>query len=207
MTATPIPRTLHMSLIGARDLSIINTPPRNRLPIETHVMEYRDEILGTAIENELERGGQVYVVNNRIAGLQLIKDKIEQMVPRARVICAHGQMNEGELEPVMKEFIAGRFDVLVSTVIIENGIDIPNVNTIIVTRADMMGLSQLYQLRGRVGRSSEQAYAYFLTPPFRTGAIYRFRLWVSNRHARPGNPGRGKYSGGAPAWFCRCSRL
>jgi transcription-repair coupling factor (superfamily II helicase) len=107
------------------------------------------------------------VVNNRIAGLQLIKDKIEQMVPRARVICAHGQMNEGELEPVMKEFIAGRFDVLVSTVIIENGIDIPNVNTIIVTRADMMGLSQLYQLRGRVGRSSEQAYAYFLTPPFR----------------------------------------
>jgi transcription-repair coupling factor (superfamily II helicase) len=167
LTATPIPRTLHMSLIGARDLSIINTPPRNRLPIETHVMEYRDEILGTAIENELERGGQVYVVNNRIAGLQQLKDKIEQMVPRARVICAHGQMNEGELEPVMKEFIAGRFDVLVSTVIIENGIDIPNVNTIVVTRADMMGLSQLYQLRGRVGRSSEQAYAYFLTPPFR----------------------------------------
>ena len=167
LTATPIPRTLHMSLIGARDLSIINTPPRNRLPIETHVMEYRDEILGTAIENELERGGQVYVVNNRIAGLQQLKDKIEQMVPRARVVCAHGQMNEGELEPVMKEFVAGRFDVLVSTVIIENGIDIPNVNTIIVTRADMMGLSQLYQLRGRVGRSSEQAYAYFLTPPFR----------------------------------------
>ena len=121
LTATPIPRTLHMSLIGARDLSIINTPPRNRLPIETHVMEYRDEILGTAIENELERGGQVYVVNNRIAGLQQLKDKIEQMVPRARVVCAHGQMNEGELEPVMKEFVAGRFDVLVSTVIIENG--------------------------------------------------------------------------------------
>jgi transcription-repair coupling factor (superfamily II helicase) len=167
MTATPIPRTLHMSLIGARDLSIINTPPRNRLPIETHVMEYRDEILGDAIGNELDRGGQVYVVNNRIAGLQLIKDKIEQMVPRARVICAHGQMNEGELEPIMKEFVAGRYDVLVSTVIIENGIDISNVNTIIVTRADMLGLSQLYQLRGRVGRSSEQAYAYFLTPPFR----------------------------------------
>jgi len=167
LTATPIPRTLHMSLIGARDLSIINTPPRNRLPIETHVMEYRDEILGSAIENELDRGGQVYVVNNRIAGLQLLKDKIEQMVPRARVVCAHGQMNEGELEPIMKEFVAGRHDVLVSTVIIENGIDISNVNTIVVTRADMLGLSQLYQLRGRVGRSSEQAYAYFLTPPFR----------------------------------------
>jgi transcription-repair coupling factor (superfamily II helicase) len=167
MTATPIPRTLHMSLIGARDLSIINTPPRNRLPIETHVMEYRDEIVGTAIENELERGGQVFVVHNRIQGLSAMKDKIEQMVPRARVICAHGQMHEGELEPIMKEFIAGRFDVLVSTVIIENGIDIPNVNTIIVIRADAMGLSQLYQLRGRVGRSSEQAYAYFLTPPNR----------------------------------------
>ena len=167
MTATPIPRTLHMSLIGARDLSIINTPPRNRLPIETHVMEYRDEIVGQAIENELDRGGQTFVVHNRIQGLGQIKDKIEQMVPRARVVCAHGQMHEGELEPIMKEFVAGRFDVLISTVIIENGIDIPNVNTILVVRADAMGLSQLYQLRGRVGRSSEQAYAYFLTPPNR----------------------------------------
>jgi transcription-repair coupling factor (superfamily II helicase) len=167
MTATPIPRTLHLSLIGARDLSIITTPPRNRLPIETHVMEYRDEIVSAAIENELDRGGQAFVVHNRIQGLQSIKDKIERMVPRARVACAHGQMREGELEPIMKEFVAGGFDVLVSTVIIENGIDIPNVNTIIVVRADAMGLSQLYQLRGRVGRSSEQAYAYFLTAPFR----------------------------------------
>jgi transcription-repair coupling factor (superfamily II helicase) len=167
MTATPIPRTLHLSLIGARDLSIITTPPRNRLPIETHVMEYRDEIVCSAIENELDRGGQVFVVHNRIQGLQSIKDKIERIAPRARVVCAHGQMEEGALEPVMKEFVAGRFDVLVSTVIIENGIDIPNVNTIIVIRAEAMGLSQLYQLRGRVGRSSEQAYAYFLTAPFR----------------------------------------
>ena len=167
MTATPIPRTLHMSLIGARDLSIITTPPRNRLPIETHVMEYRDEIVGSAIENEIDRGGQIYVVHNRIQGLAQMKDKIEQMVPRARVVCAHGQMHEGELEPIMKEFTAGRIDVLVSTVIIENGIDIPNVNTIVVVRADTMGLSQLYQLRGRVGRSSEQAYAYLLTPPDR----------------------------------------
>jgi transcription-repair coupling factor (superfamily II helicase) len=167
MTATPIPRTLHLSLIGARDLSIITTPPRNRLPIETHVKEYRDEIVCSAVESELDRGGQIFVVHNRIQGLQSIKDKIERLVPRARVVCAHGQMHEGELEPIMKEFVAGRFDVLVSTVIIENGIDIPNVNTIIVIRADAMGLSQLYQLRGRVGRSSEQAYAYFLTAPFR----------------------------------------
>jgi transcription-repair coupling factor (superfamily II helicase) len=167
MTATPIPRTLHLSLIGARDLSIINTPPRNRLPIETHVMEAHDEIFKTAIENELDRGGQTYVVHNRIQTLGALRDTIEAMVPRARVVCAHGQMHESELERIMKEFIAGRFDVLVSTVIIENGLDIPNVNTIIVNRADAMGLSQLYQLRGRVGRSSEQAYAYFLAPSFR----------------------------------------
>jgi transcription-repair coupling factor (superfamily II helicase) len=167
MTATPIPRTLHMSLIGARDLSIINTPPRNRLPIETHVMEYHDEIVKTAIENELDRGGQVYAVHNRIQTLGAVRDRIEAMVPRARVVCAHGQMHETELARIMKEFIAGRFDVLVSTVIIENGLDIPNVNTIIVNRADTMGLSQLYQLRGRVGRSSEQAFAYFLAPSFK----------------------------------------
>jgi transcription-repair coupling factor (superfamily II helicase) len=167
LSATPIPRTLHMSLIGARDLSIINTPPRNRLPIETRVAEYHDELVKTAIDSELDRGGQVYFVNNRIKNLQQIQDKIEQLVPRARIISAHGQMDEKELELIMKEFIAGRYDVLLSTVIIENGLDIPNVNTIIVNRADAMGLSQLYQLRGRVGRSSEQAYAYFLTPPFK----------------------------------------
>jgi transcription-repair coupling factor (superfamily II helicase) len=167
MTATPIPRTLHLSLVGARDLSIINTPPRNRLPIETKVLESHDDIFKQAIENELDRGGQVYVVENRIQSLDQVKDRIEQLVPRARVICAHGQMDETELERIMKEFVAGRYDVLVSTVIIENGLDIPNVNTIIVTRADALGLSQLYQLRGRVGRSSEQAYAYFLTPQFK----------------------------------------
>jgi transcription-repair coupling factor (superfamily II helicase) len=167
MTATPIPRTLHMSLVGARDLSIINTPPRNRLPIETRVAEYHDELVKNAVENELERGGQVYFVNNRIKNLAALQDKIEQLVPRAKTISAHGQMDESELETVMKEFIAGRYDILLSTVIIENGLDIPNVNTIIVNRADTMGLSQLYQLRGRVGRSSEQAYAFFLTIPFK----------------------------------------
>jgi transcription-repair coupling factor (superfamily II helicase) len=167
LTATPIPRTLQMSLIGARDLSIINTPPQNRLPIKTIVCPYHDEQVKSAIEDELDRGGQVYFVNNRIQPLDLIKDTIEQLVPKARVIIAHGQMDEELLETIMKEFVAGRYDVLLSTVIIENGLDIPNVNTIIVNRADTMGLSQLYQLRGRVGRSSEQAFAYFFTPPFR----------------------------------------
>jgi transcription-repair coupling factor (superfamily II helicase) len=168
MTATPIPRTLHMSLIGARDLSIIMTPPRDRLPIETHVAEYHEDLLKQAIEDELERGGQVYVVDNRISHLYRLQERIESMVPRARVIVGHGQMHEGELERVMKEFVAGRFDVLVATTIIENGLDIPNVNTIVINRADMLGLSQLYQLRGRVGRSSEQAFAWLLAPSFKS---------------------------------------
>ncbi len=167
MTATPIPRTLHMSLAGARDMSIINTPPRNRLPVDTSVMEYRNDVLKQAVEYELDRGGQVFVVHNRIKNLYLLQDQIEQLVPQARVVVAHGQMDEKELQKIMQAFIAGRYDVLLSTVIIENGIDISNVNTIIVNRADAMGLSQLYQLRGRVGRSSEQAYAYLLTPSFK----------------------------------------
>ncbi|MDR2592842.1 MAG: transcription-repair coupling factor [Chitinispirillales bacterium] len=166
MTATPIPRTLHMSLVGARDLSIINTPPRNRLPIETVVAEYHDDLVKSAIETELDRGGQIYFVNNRISNIPALQDRLEILAPKAKTISAHGQMDESELEAIMKEFIAGRYDILLSTVIIENGLDIPNVNTIIVNRADTLGLSQLYQLRGRVGRSSEQAYAYFLTPPF-----------------------------------------
>jgi len=162
MTATPIPRTLHLSLIGIRDLSIINTPPKNRLPIETHVLEQHDEIVHGAIENELERGGQVYVVDNRIKNLPHLQDIIERAVPRARVALAHGQMEETRLETIMKEFVAGKHDVLLSTAIIESGLDIPNVNTLIVNHAEHLGLSQLYQLRGRVGRSAEQAYAYFL---------------------------------------------
>ncbi|GBU21017.1 transcription-repair coupling factor [Fibrobacteres bacterium R8-0-B4] len=166
LTATPIPRTLHMSLVGARDLSIINTPPRNRLPIETTVAEYHDDLVKSAIENELDRGGQIYFVNNRISNIPALQDRLEILAPKAKTISAHGQMDESELEAVMKEFVAGRYDILLSTVIIENGLDIPNVNTIIVNRADTLGLSQLYQLRGRVGRSAEQAYAYFLTPPF-----------------------------------------
>lgn len=168
MSATPIPRTLHMSLLGTRDLSLISTPPRNRLPVETAVREYHDELLKSAIEEELDRGGQVFVVHNRIQNLYLLQEKLEMLVPRARTITAHGQMEEGQLELIMKEFTAGRIDVLLATTIIENGIDIPNVNTIIVNRADALGLSQLYQLRGRVGRSSEQAFAYLLVPSFKS---------------------------------------
>ena len=165
MTATPIPRTLHMSLIGARDFSIMNTPPQNRLPVETRVSEYNHELVRNAVENELERGGQVFVVHNRVRNLEGFVQQIEQLVPRARIAWAHGRMEERQLESIMKQFLAGRFDVLVSTVIIENGLDIANVNTLIVNNAHAMGLAQLYQLRGRVGRSSEQAYAYLLTPP------------------------------------------
>lgn len=167
MTATPIPRTLHMSLIGARDLSVIMTPPRDRLPIETRVSEYHDDLLKQAIDEELERGGQVYLVDNRITHLYRLLERVEHLVPRARAVVAHGQMNEEELARIMKEFVAGRFDVLIATTIIENGLDIPNVNTIVINRADLLGLSQLYQLRGRVGRSSEQAFAYLLVPSFK----------------------------------------
>ncbi|MCX7725812.1 MAG: transcription-repair coupling factor [Chitinispirillaceae bacterium] len=166
LTATPIPRTLQLSLIGARDLSIIVTPPKNRLPVKTTVAPYHEELIKNAIENELERGGQIYFVNNLIKPLEHIRDTLERLVPKAKVVIAHGDMDEELLARVMKEFIAGRYDILLSTTIIENGLDIPNVNTIIVNRADKLGLSQLYQLRGRVGRSSEQAFAYFLTPPF-----------------------------------------
>ncbi len=168
MSATPIPRTMHMSLAGIRDLSIINTPPNNRLPVETTVAEYHDEIVLNAIENEVERGGQVFIVHNRINNLYLMQENYERLIPEARIAVAHGQMDEKMLELIMKEFIAGKYDVLLSTTIIENGLDITNVNTIIVNRSDMLGLSQLYQLRGRVGRSSEQAFAYFLTPSFKS---------------------------------------
>jgi transcription-repair coupling factor (superfamily II helicase) len=165
MTATPIPRTLYMSLSGIRSLSLINSPPRNRLPIQTTVAEYHDELVMEALERELQRGGQVYFVHNRIQNLQTYYERLCELVPHARIITAHGQMDEQYLETVMDRFTAGEYDILLTTVIIENGLDITNVNTIIVNRADRMGLAQLYQLRGRVGRSSTQAYALFLTPP------------------------------------------
>jgi transcription-repair coupling factor (superfamily II helicase) len=161
LTATPIPRTLHMSMLGVRDLSVIETPPENRFPVQTYVMEYSSALVREAIERELARDGQVYFLYNQVQGIEQMAEQISMLVPEARVVVAHGQMSETELESVMLSFLEGEADVLVSTTIIETGVDIPNVNTLIVTNADRMGLSQLYQLRGRVGRSNRIAYAYF----------------------------------------------
>lgn len=160
LTATPIPRTLHMSMLGVRDLSILETPPANRFPIQTYVLEYNPTFLREAIEREMGRGGQVFFLYNRVATIERKAQEIELLVEDARVAVAHGQMNETELENTMIAFLNGEYDVLVSTTIIETGVDIPNVNTLIVDQADRMGLSQLYQLRGRVGRSNRVAYAY-----------------------------------------------
>jgi transcription-repair coupling factor (superfamily II helicase) len=162
LSATPIPRTLQMSLMGVRDLSLIQTAPKNRMSIKTVVVPASDAIVQKAILAELDRGGQVYYVHNRIETIYAVARALEKLVPKARVAVGHGKMSEAELEPVMEKFIEGEIDVFVSTTIIENGIDIPNVNTIIVSDADRFGLAQLYQLRGRVGRSNHQAYAYLL---------------------------------------------
>jgi transcription-repair coupling factor (superfamily II helicase) len=164
LTATPIPRTLHMSLLKIRDMSVLNTPPVNRHPIETVVEEFDPEIIAKAIRSEIARGGQVFYLHNRVESLQEIQTFLQATVPEVLVETAHGQMDSSELEDIMHRFIHGGFQVLVSTTIIENGIDIPNVNTIIIDRADMYGISQLYQLRGRVGRSDRLAYAYLFYP-------------------------------------------
>lgn len=161
LTATPIPRTLHMSMLGVRDLSVIETPPENRFPVQTYVVEHSQTLVREAIERELARGGQVYYLYNRVQGIQEMAAQISMLVPEARVGVGHGQMSETELEKTILDFLDGEYDVLVSTSIIETGVDIPNVNTLIVHDADKMGLSQLYQLRGRVGRSNRIAYAYF----------------------------------------------
>lgn len=161
LTATPIPRTLHMSMLGVRDLSVIETPPENRFPVQTYVMEYNGALVREAIERELARNGQVYFLYNRVEDIERKAEEISMLVPDARVTYAHGKMSENELEASIFSFLEGEYDVLVSTTIIETGVDIPNVNTLIVTNADKMGLSQLYQLRGRVGRSNRVAYAYF----------------------------------------------
>lgn len=162
LTATPIPRTLHMSLIGIRDMSVLEEPPMDRMPIQTYVMEYNDEMVREAVSRELARGGQVYYVYNRVRMIADITGRIAKLVPEANVAFAHGQMNERELEKIMYGFISGEIDVLVSTTIIETGLDISNVNTMIIHDADQLGLSQLYQLRGRVGRSSRTAYAFLM---------------------------------------------
>ena len=179
LTATPIPRTLHMSLVGIRDFSVINTPPADRLPIQTQVMPYDSEVIRDAITAELSRDGQVFFVHNRVQDIQSIALTVQELVPEARVAVAHGQMPERELESVMLEFVRHKHDILVCTMIIESGLDIPNVNTILINRADALGLAQLYQLRGRVGRATAQAYGYLFYPQHHAiteGAQKRLRV-------------------------------
>ncbi len=165
MTATPIPRTLHMALMGARDLSHIETPPRNRRPVHTEIVHWDDEKLAQVIRRELDRGGQVYFVHNRVETITAVREALLNIVPAAKIVIGHGQLPERQLEDVILNFMHGKYDILLASMIIENGLDIPNVNTIIINRADKFGLSQLYQLRGRVGRSDQQAFAYLVVPP------------------------------------------
>ncbi len=164
LSATPIPRTLNMSLVGLRDMSVIETPPKDRLAIQTTVAPFSESLIRRAIEEELSRHGQVFFVHNRVESIYTIADLVNKLVPRARVVVGHGQMSEKELETVMFQFVRGEADVLICTTIVENGLDIPRANTIIINRADRFGLSELYQLRGRVGRSNQHAYAYLLVP-------------------------------------------
>ncbi|MFH1093063.1 MAG: transcription-repair coupling factor [Candidatus Omnitrophota bacterium] len=168
LTATPIPRTLYMSLLGVKDMSTINTPPEKRRPIETFVCVFDDELLKNAINNELERNGQVFFIHNRIQDIEDMYERISHLVPEANIAIGHGRLHEKDLEQVMIDFIARKIDILVSTTIVESGLDIPNANTLIVNNAHNFGLADLYQLRGRVGRLDKQAYAYFLTPKHAT---------------------------------------
>lgn len=181
MTATPIPRTMHMALLGARDTSQINTAPVDRLPIKTEIHSWSEYLVHDAILREVDRQGQVFFLHNRVSSIYSIKGLLERLVPGINYGVAHGQMKERDLEKVMHDFIHGRYDVLISTMIIESGLDIPNANTLIVNRADRFGLAQLYQLRGRIGRSNRQAYAYLLTPPkLAMTAEARLRLTTLN---------------------------
>ncbi len=164
LSATPIPRTLYLSLVGAKDMSVIETPPPNRLPVETVICSYDERVIRDAIERELHRNGQVYFLHNRVETIDRVRERIRLLCPGARVDVGHGQMHEHQLEEVMQQFVGGKTDVLVSTTIIESGLDIPNANTIIIDRADRFGLADLYQLRGRVGRAQHKAYAYLLLP-------------------------------------------
>ena len=163
-SATPIPRTLYLALTGARDMSTIQTPPHDRLPVETIVTQYDERVIRDAIQRELNRGGQVFFLHNRVMTIDTMADRLKKLLPHARIVVGHGQMESDELEEVMTKFVNGEADVLLSTTIIESGLDIPNANTIIIDRADRFGLSDLYQLRGRVGRYKHQAYAYLLLP-------------------------------------------
>jgi len=167
LTATPIPRTLHLALMGSRDMSSINTPPKDRMPVITEVVPFDKNLIRQAILDEVNRGGQVFVVHNRVRSIESMANMIQRLIPDLRIAVAHGQMNGTDLERIMLDFINKKYDCLVSTMIIESGLDMPNVNTLIVNRADKLGLAQLYQLKGRVGRSNRQAFAYFLAPAFK----------------------------------------
>ncbi len=168
MTATPIPRTLNMAMTGVRDVSVIETPPENRFPVQTYVVEYTDAQIAAAIRRELARGGQVFLVSNKVMGMESTLAHFQELVPEARFLMAHGQMNEHALEQAMLSFIQREADVLLCSTIVESGVDIPNCNTLVVLDADKLGLAQLYQLRGRVGRSNRIAYAYFTVPQSRS---------------------------------------
>jgi len=165
LTATPIPRTLHMSMVGIRDMSLLQSPPEERYPVQTYVVEYSDGLVRDAILRELGRGGQVYVLHNRVQTIEIMYARLKKLVPEARIAIGHGQMREHALEDVMLDFYDGKFDVLLCTTIIEAGLDVPRANTLIVCDADRFGLAQLYQLRGRVGRSNRLAYAYLTVNP------------------------------------------
>ncbi len=186
LTATPIPRTLHLSLAGLRDLTLLETPPKDRSPVLTFVEPWDDALLEEAMARELDRGGQVYFVHNRIETIATIAERVQTLAPRARVAVAHGQMREGDLEAVMARFVRGEVDVLLSTMIVESGLDVPNANTMIVDRADRLGLAQLYQLRGRVGRSHRRAYCYLLVPD-QVDALAEERLRVLEHHTDLGS--------------------
>ena len=188
LSATPIPRTLYMSMTGARDLSLLRSPPRERVAVETRIVRDADEIVRTAIENELLRGGQVYFLHNRVMSISKVEKRLHMLCPKARIVVAHGQMDSRTLAGKMRDFERGEYDVLLSTTIVESGIDIPRANTILIDNADRFGMADLYQLRGRVGRSARQGYAYFLLPP--SGAIdseARERLDALKRHGGLGS--------------------
>ena len=219
LTATPIPRTLEMSLTGIRDLTLLNTPPADRLPILTYVGEFDERPVAEAIRRELLREGQVFYVHNRVQDIDKVGAELRELVPEARVAIAHGQMDEGTLEQVVVDFWEGKHDVLLCTTIIESGIDMPTVNTLVVDRADLLGLGQLHQLRGRVGRAGQRAYAYLL-PPARPGADrgglrapphdrrdHRAGLGLQDRPARPRDPRRRQPAGREPERPHRRGRL
>lgn len=187
LSATPIPRTLNMSFMGVRDLSLINTPPQDRLPVRTYVMKYNKEIIKKAVDTELKRGGQVLFVHNRVQSIYTLQSELQELMPGVRIRVGHGQMKEDELEETILAFFQHEFDVLLCTTIIESGMDIPRTNTILIDRADTFGLSQLYQLRGRVGRSTERAYCYFFVPPHGVDSEAQERLKVLQENTSLGS--------------------